>query len=144
VAVIALVNILIVCPFCFGADLTFREIGEHRAAALHVRAESRTNGFSQLPAEETGISFNNALPEARSLTNHILLNGSGVTAGDIDGDGHNDVLFAGLGGKSALYRNLGNWKFQDISSSSGLDLSRLDATGAVLVDFDGDGDSISW
>jgi hypothetical protein len=125
---------------CFGAELTFWEFGEHLAAALHVRTEDRTNGFSLLPMAETGIVFSNTLPELRSLTNHILLNGSGVALGDVDGDGQNDVFFAGLGGKSTLYRNLGGWKFQDITVSSGLDLSRLDATGAVLVDFDGDGD----
>src|SRR5207302_1463030 len=88
----------------------------------------------------TGIDFTNRLAELHSLTNHILLNGSGVAAGDVDGDGLCDLFFCGIGGGSALYRNLGDWKFQDITKEAGLNLSSLDATGAVLADVDGDGD----
>ena len=51
---------------------------------------------------------NNVLPFERHLTNQILPNGSGVAAGDIDGDGLADLFFAGLGGGSRLYRNLGS------------------------------------
>jgi hypothetical protein len=52
-------------------------------------------------------------------TNQIYLNGSGVTAGDVDGDGWCDLFFAGLNGASRLYHNEGNWKFTDITQSAG-------------------------
>jgi hypothetical protein len=77
---------------------------------------------------------------SRSLTNHILLNGSGVAAGDVDGDGFCDLYFCGLDGRNALYRNLGDWRFVDIAVEAGVDCPNLDATGAVLADLDGDGD----
>ena len=39
-----------------------------------------------------------------------------------------------------LYRNLGNWKFQDITAPAAVVCPTLDATGAVFADIDGDGD----
>src|SRR5437764_1076705 len=41
-------------------------------------------GFSLLPAQQTGITFTNILPESEALTNTIACNGSGVAAGDVD------------------------------------------------------------
>ena len=35
---------------------------------------------------------------------------------------------------------LGHWQFQDITETAGVACSELDATGAVLVDIEGDGD----
>jgi hypothetical protein len=121
------------------AQFQFREVQGHRVAQLDVPREGHA-GFTLLRSEATGIQFTNLVPESRSLTNHILLNGSGVAAGDMDGDGLCDVVLGGIGGQGALYRNLGDWKFQDITHEAGLELSDLDATGAVLADVDGDGD----
>jgi hypothetical protein len=118
---------------------SWQEGSGFRFRPLTVSAGGKS-GFTLLSPQVTGIRFTNALPEWRSLTNTILPNGSGVTAGDIDGDGRCDLFFSGLGGGSRLYRNLGNWRFDDITERSGLNCSNLDATGAVLADIDGDGD----
>ncbi|HKQ37995.1 MAG TPA: VCBS repeat-containing protein, partial [Verrucomicrobiae bacterium] len=94
-------------------------------------------GFTPMP----GLSFTNRIPPERHYTNQILLNGSGVAAGDVDGDGWCDLFFAGIGGGSALHRNGGNWKFENVTKHSGLQLlEKLDATGTALADLDGDGD----
>jgi len=87
----------------------------------------------------TGVRFTNSLPIERYTTNQIYLNGSGVAAGDVDDDGRCDLFLAGLGGGSRLYRNLGDWKFADITADSGLVLGNIDATGAVFADLDGNG-----
>jgi len=97
-------------------------------------------GFTLLPPQQTGVGFTNLLPESRLLTNQILPNGSGVAAGDVDGDGWCDLFFCGLGGGSRLYRNLGNWRFEDITERAGVACPNLDATGATFADVDGDGD----
>jgi len=110
-----------------------------RSAPLLVTTGTHA-GFSLLAPEATGIHFTNFLPEQRYRTNTVLLNGSGVAAGDVDGDGWCDLFFCGLGGHSALYRNLGHWKFLDITASAGLACPELDATGAAFADLDGDGD----
>ncbi len=56
----------------------------------------------------------------RGLTNQIYYSGSGVAAGDVDGDGLADLYFCGLDGPNTLYRNLGNWHFRDTTRGSRL------------------------
>jgi tetratricopeptide (TPR) repeat protein len=64
---------------------------------------------------------------------------NGVSVGDIDGDGLDDIYVcqpAGL--PNRLYRNRGDGTFEDITESSGLGL--LDNTACALIaDFDNDG-----
>jgi hypothetical protein len=109
-----------------------------RSAALPVPTTGKT-GFKRLTPEETGITFVNRISDERSIANRNLLSGSGVAAGDIDGDGWCDLFFCQLGGPGALYRNLGNWKFEDLTAQAGVACPGLDGTGAVFADIDGDG-----
>src|SRR6185503_14578520 len=37
-------------------------------------------------------------------------------------------------------RNLGNWRFEDITASAGVACPKLDSTGVAFADLDGDGD----
>jgi hypothetical protein len=96
-------------------------------------------GFTLLRPEETGIRFTNELlPEAEAANNN-LLNGSGVALGDYDGDGKCDIFLCNLNGSSRLYRNLGNWKFQDVTEEAGLANTNQLARGAVFADVNGGG-----
>ena len=97
-------------------------------------------GFSNLPPASTGIRFTNVLSEAAVSQNHILENGSGVALGDVDGDGRCDVYFCRLEGPNVLYRNLGDWKFEDVTTTAGVACDGQHSTGAVFADVDGDGD----
>src|SRR6266516_7468662 len=97
-------------------------------------------GFTLLPPSSTDILVTNRLAADRYLTNSMLLNGSGVAAGDIDGDGLCDLYFCGLDGPNVLYRNLGSWKFQDITAAAGVACEGQYSTGAAFADVDGDGD----
>ena len=112
----------------------------HRIAPLTIRESKKTVGFTSLDSRSTGLGFTNTLGIDRSLTNHILMNGSGVALGDVDGDGWVDIFLCGLNGGSALYRNLGGWQFTNVTYSAGVACSKIDATGAVFADVDGDGD----
>jgi hypothetical protein len=110
-----------------------------RWQALAEAKGSGQPGFARLTGAETGLVFTNHLSEERSLTNHILLNGSGVAIGDVDGNGFPDVFLAGLDGPNRFFLNRGGWRF-DAVESPGLGEAGGDATGATLCDVDGDGD----
>ncbi len=93
-----------------------------------------------LPPGKTGIAFENSLAEERVLENQFLLNGSGVALGDVDGDGLADIYFASLDGQNVLYKNLGGWRFQDVTDRAGVAAPDRFSTGAAFADIDGDGD----
>ena len=97
-------------------------------------------GFLLLTPEQTGIAFTNVVSQARYTTNQIFLNGSGVAAGDVDGDGLCDLYFCSLDGTNALFRNLGNWHFENITDKAGVACKGLPCTAAAFADLDGDGD----
>ena len=66
--------------------------------------------------------------------------GSGVTVGDYDGDGDDD-LFVTYFGDNALYRNNGDGTFTDVAPQVGLKQpGKYWNAGAVLFDLDRDGD----
>ncbi len=72
---------------------------------------------------------------------YVAVIGGGVAAGDIDNDGWTDLYFppGGPDHPAHLYRNLGDWRFQDITVAAGLDATGF-GTGAVFGDYDNDGD----
>jgi hypothetical protein len=61
----------------------------------------------------------------------------GVAVADFDNDGRLDLFVTGYGG-TALYRNLGNCKFEDVTERAGLKVDGL-TTGAAWADYDRDG-----
>jgi hypothetical protein len=110
-----------------------------RWVALAIPDAGKT-GFTLLPPEATGVRFTNQLADASSALNRILENGSGVALGDVDGDGWCDIYLCRLEGDNALYRNLGGWRFEDITAAAGVACPDQYSTGAVFADLDGDGD----
>ena len=120
------------------ADYSWENGPGYRRAKLQP-VGAGTDGFTLLSGEQTGVLFTNFLSEPRTLSSQILPNGSGVAAGDVDGDGLCDLYFCSLKAGNHLYRNLGNWKFEDITEKAGVGCTNLNATGTALVDIDGDG-----
>ncbi|HTH46686.1 MAG TPA: VCBS repeat-containing protein, partial [Candidatus Limnocylindria bacterium] len=109
-----------------------------RWQALPVPASGKT-GFQLLSPADTGLSFTNTLREADGAQNRTLFNGSGVATGDFDGDGRPDIALAGLEGKLSLFRNLGGWRFTNVTAESGVVATNFMARGVVLADLNGDG-----
>ena len=89
---------------------------------------------------KTGVQFENTVSDSALLRNRILGQGAGVALGDVDADGLVDVFLARTEGCSALYRNLGHWRFEDISTRAGVGACDRHSTGSAFADVDGDGD----
>jgi len=60
--------------------------------------------------------------------------------GDFDGDGHTDLVIVGDDGRTRLFRNLGQGRFEDATAASGLGGAAAPRAGTVAVgDYDNDG-----
>jgi len=99
-----------------------------------------TPGFTKMDPGKTGIRFQNSVSDSVLLGNRVLGQGAGTCLGDVDGDGRVDVFLARTEGSNRLYRNLGNWRFEDITESAGVGAPDRYSTGCAFADVDGDGD----
>ncbi len=118
-----------------GAHCGAAESGKVDSFPLHITGHA-TPGFTLMPSAQTGITFSNSV---RSFRTSPTLITSGIAAGDVDGDGLCDLYFCSVDGTNVLYRNLGNWHFEDITASAGVACPGQHSIGATFVDINGDG-----
>ncbi len=116
----------------------WHEESDHRWREVSVPRGSA--GFTPMQGARSGIRFQNEVSDALLEGNSLLGQGAGVSLGDVDGDGHVDLFFARTEGCSVLYRNLGGWKFEDVTARAGVGACDRHSTGSALVDLDGEGD----
>jgi len=98
--------------------------------------------FDPIPSNRSGIHFTNEIKNttARNILDYLYYyNGGGVAAGDIDGDGLCDLFFVSNTGENHLYKNLGDFKFKDISDVAGISSRDGWKTGVCMADVNGDG-----
>jgi hypothetical protein len=112
--------------------------GGYRCFPLQV-PKNGAAGFTLLDPAQTGLYFTNTLTAQHAAQNQIRLNGSGVALGDVDGDGWCDIFVCSLEGHVALFRNLGGWRFTNVTAEAGLDFPGNYSTGATFADVDGNG-----
>src|SRR5205085_3114805 len=80
-----------------------------------LRVQGESPGFTRIDSARSGIAFRNDVSDSALMRNRYLGQGAGVSIGDVDGDGRPDVFMARTEGCSALYHNLGDWKFENIA-----------------------------
>ncbi len=98
--------------------------------------------FTLLDEDDTGIDYSNKLRESEELNvmNYsYFYNGAGVSVGDINNDGLQDLLFTGNMVKNRLYINKGNFEFENITDKSGIASMQGWCTGATMIDINADG-----
>jgi hypothetical protein len=104
-----------------------------------LRVAGGTPGFTAIAPSRSGIQADNTVPDSVLLGNRILAQGAGVCLGDVDEDGRVDVFLARTVRPNTLYRNLGDWRFADITDSAGVAAPGRHSTGCAFADVDGDG-----
>ena len=118
-------------------------VAASKIEALQTSASmTARSGFARVSSEVSGVTFSHVIPDARSLTNQMLLDGAGVALADVDADGLVDIFFGGSNGQSQLWKNLGNWKFRDVTAAAFPTRTTAlsgDITGVAFADFNGDG-----
>ncbi|MCP9237653.1 VCBS repeat-containing protein [Lewinella sp. JB7] len=90
----------------------------------------------------TGIDFRNDLvytDELNPYTYRNFYNGGGVGIGDFDNDGLPDIYFTGNLVDNRLYRNLGDFRFADVTDEAGVACSGSWSTGVAVADVNADG-----
>jgi hypothetical protein len=122
------------------------QIVDDAAAARLPRLE----WFQDVTAK-SGVHFTSRNGEEAGHLTLLESLGGGVALLDFDGDGLLDIFLIGggyFGGKDKkqirgypckLYKNLGHWKFRDVTAEAGLDQLRFYAHGCAVADYDCDG-----
>lgn len=101
--------------------------------------------FTEMPSAQTGIVTENPYNDPK-MWNELYLEftvggiGTGVAIGDVDRDGRPDIFVVSKTGPNRLFRNLGAWKFEDVTDRAGVGgpLGNW-KQGATFVDIDNDG-----
>ncbi len=133
-------------------DSTFRDVtaaaglGAAPAAASALFLDLDYDGDLDLCLSVPGgdRAYRNSLDGPfQEMTAQLGLSGGGsqdVAFGDFDGDGHADLVLLGADGRVKLLRNLGQGRFEDATTASGLGAGGPSHAGAIAVgDYDNDG-----
>jgi hypothetical protein len=96
----------------------------------------------ELPADRTGIDFANIWKAPHQFEGALTLSFSagGVAIGDYDGDGLPDLYLTRPFDGGRLFRNLGEFRFEDVTTAAGLDGEEFWQASPSFVDIDGDSD----
>jgi hypothetical protein len=147
----AFVYVLFAALLC--VPWAYRRVDSRRsavAASDNAKSALANYGFYlKESAAAAGVHFQHSSPHLDSKLDHIREQvasmGAAVSVVDFDHDGLADfyVTNSGEGSKNALYRNLGNGKFEDVAAQVGLaDVNQMGtgvSMGAVWGDYDNDG-----
>ena len=98
--------------------------------------------FTLLDKKQTHIDFENKLESTEEYNTYPyrnFYNGAGVGIGDFNNDGLPDIYFCGNQVGNKLYKNKGNFVFEDVTERAGVACAGSWSTGVSIADVNGDG-----
>lgn len=104
--------------------------------------------FLEDATTSSGLDAHLHPPVYNENPSYLEIMGGGVAAGDINGDGYEDIFFATMPSfdpgasheySPALYRNIGDGTFENITTEAGLDNIHGYPMGALFFDFNNNG-----
>lgn len=104
--------------------------------------DNQTTLFTKISAENSNISFKNTIKqtiEFNFMNYMYIYTGAGVAVGDIDNDGFEDIYFVSNFGPNKLYKNEGNFTFNDITIASKTEDYSGFSSGVTMLDVNNDG-----
>ena len=126
----------------FGSQLSFAESISSHVDLPEVEKPLADKRFREVPSGESGINFINSWKAPQDYERALTLSfvAGGVAVGDYDDDGRPDLYLTRPFGGGQLYRNLGDFKFEDVTKRCGLAGEEFWQASPSFVDIDGDGD----
>ncbi len=115
-------------------------IDQQRGYSQQFKAFSDFQFTNQI--ERSEITFEHQVVDdcARDVKATVYDHGNGLAAADVDSDGKTDLLFVNQIGGCQLWRNLGDGRFENITSVAGVGLEKKICVSASFADLDNDGD----
>ncbi len=126
------ISILVLIIFSCSNDSSTKEIAPKNEKPL----------FTKIYSEESNITFTNYIKQTNDFNfmNYMYIyTGAGVAVGDVDNDGLEDVYFVSNFGPNKLYKNTGDFIFEDITRSSKTEDYSGFSSGATMLDINNDG-----
>ncbi|SDB63242.1 Repeat domain-containing protein [Flavobacteriaceae bacterium MAR_2010_188] len=111
-------------------------------AVVEKPKEKENTLFRLMDSSETGIDFVNKIQNQNNFNifkYRNFYNGGGVAIGDVNNDGLVDIYLTGNMEPNKLYINKGDFKFEDVSVSAGVEGNKPWSTGVCMVDINNDG-----
>jgi hypothetical protein len=141
--------LLAVMPSCARKEAEFTT--DPRLATEEPAPELAQLAYFQDVTKASWVQF--TFRNGEEADHHAILEslGGGVALFDYDGDGLLDIFLTGggyfdgpekkqiKGYPCKLYKNLGNWRFQDVTAAVGLDQPLFYSQGCAVADYDRDG-----
>lgn len=128
--------------YCYATALLFLTFSCKEKEEKHTHTDAKQSLFSLMPSDSTGIDFFNEVKNQKNFNifkYRNFYNGGGVAIGDINNDGLPDIYFTANMNANKLYLNKGNFTFEDISKSAGVEGNKPWSTGVNMVDINQDG-----